>query len=63
MLKIYRDSTDRNLSDTVYVIAIPQDKYGEQFKRESILLTDEDNDLHIKMMVVGNMYQMFHYIL
>ena len=23
---------------------VPQDKYGEQFKRESILLTDEDND-------------------
>ena len=39
-----RLKVDRNLSDTVYVIAIPQNKYGEQIKRESILLTDEDNE-------------------
>lgn len=37
--------TERKFSDTVYVIAIPQNKYGEELKPNSIQLADLDNDL------------------
>jgi len=37
--------TERNIGDTIYVIAIPQNKYGEELKRNSINLQDTDNDL------------------
>ena len=38
-------STDRVLSETVYVVAIPQNKFGEEIKPGSINLQDLDNDL------------------
>lgn len=41
----YNVSTERRISDVVYVIAIPQNKYGEEIKRNSILLEDTDNSL------------------
>lgn len=38
-------STERNISNEIYVIAIPQNKYGEEIKRNSIELQDTDNSL------------------
>lgn len=41
---LQRLPVDRNIGNTVYVIALPQNVYGEQLKRESVLLQDIDND-------------------
>jgi len=38
-------AAERRYGDTVYVIAIPQNKYGEELKPGSIQLEDLDNDL------------------
>lgn len=37
--------TERSIGSEVYVIAIPQNKYGEEIKRNSVELQDSDNSL------------------
>jgi hypothetical protein len=40
-------STKRNISDTIYVIPIPQNKYGERIKPGSLQLTDNNGVVYI----------------
>ena len=35
--------SERQLGDTIYVISLPQNLYGERIKPESVILSDEDN--------------------
>lgn len=41
---LQRLSVDRNIGNSVYVLALPQNLYGEQIKKESIILQDNDNE-------------------
>lgn len=41
---LQRLPVDRNIGNTVYVVALPQNVYGEQLKKQSIILQDTDND-------------------
>jgi len=41
---LQRLSVDRNIGNSVYVLALPQNLYGEQLKKESIILQDNDNE-------------------
>ena len=38
-------SSHRNIGDTIYVISIPQVKYGERIKKGSVTFTDLDNEI------------------
>ena len=40
-------STKRNISDTIYVIPIPQNKYGERIKPGSLQFTDNDGVVYV----------------
>ena len=38
-------ASHRNIGDTIYVISIPQVKYGERIKKGSVTFTDLDNEI------------------
>jgi len=40
-------STKRNINDTIYVIPIPQNKYGERIKPGSLQFTDNDGVVYV----------------
>src|SRR6056300_565885 len=40
-------TTKRNISDTIYVIPIPQNKYGERIKPGSLQFTDNDGVVYV----------------
>lgn len=52
---IARLDVDRRIADTIYVISIPQSKYGEQIKKNSVTLYDNDNNLTYQDNGTGNL--------